>query len=245
MNLYRPTTSPSLLRLDVKTLHLVGRVGLGDDAAGVESLPFAGIPERLAPRRRLETGWADQSGQLPDPAQPPLGQDRHRHDRRAGQQGAPALGREERAGLAVEHVELEEVVRQGVVEDGVLGVEPLAVEDVALAERGLERRPVALRPRLEQREVPLARAAPEVVAAALQQQLAIGVEADPGVRPVDLLLDDRVPAGQLAERHRREVLVAGLQPRALDVPRARVLEELCHRATSARPRRCGSARTRR
>jgi hypothetical protein len=121
----------------------------------------------------------------------------------------------------------------------VLRVEPLAVEDEAAVEELAQPRRVRRRPLLEEIEVPFARAAGQHVSAALQAQLAVGADRDAGVRAVELLLDDDVPALQHVERLRREVLVARLQPRALEVRRARVLvDRLVHAATIATATRC-------
>ena len=79
-------------------------------------------------------------------------------------------------------------------------------------------------PRLEEREVALAVAARQVVAAALQAQRAVVGEAERSVGAVELLFDDERAAGQLREGNRRQILVAGLQSRALQMRRARELK---------------------
>ena len=66
----------------------------------------------------------------------------------------------------------------------------------------------------------------EKVPAALQQQRALLVEADRGVGPVEFLLDDDVASADLRIRNLIEILVAGLQLRALEMPRPRILDEL-------------------
>ena len=83
-------------------------------------------------------------------------------------------------------------------------------------------------PRLEEVEVLLSRAAGQVVAPALEQKLATRAEADAAVGPVDLLLDDQVPPGDVAERHGIKILVAGLKPGTFDVLGARVLLNQVH-----------------
>jgi hypothetical protein len=85
--------------------------------------------------------------------------------------------------------------------------------------------PDARRPRLERGELAFARPAGEVVAAALQQQVALGAEADRGVGAVQFLLDHQVLAGQFGERHGRQIGVARLQAGADQVRRPEVLAE--------------------
>ena len=75
-----------------------------------------------------------------------LREHRRRGQRQARRQLPAALRVEKFARLAVEDVELKEVVGQRVVIYAVLGVEPLAVEDVAAAERRAQRALVGLRP---------------------------------------------------------------------------------------------------
>src|SRR5262249_54146159 len=154
------------------------------------------------------------------------------HQRRAGEVAMPTLGGPERA-AGVADIELEEVMRQSIIEDRVLGIQPFAVQRQPIAEPARERRRVGAGPALEQIPVLLARAADEDVAAALQPQPRAGVERDPGIGAVELLLDDAEPAAQRVERDLLEVGIAGLQPRALEVPGARILVDLCHRTATA------------
>jgi hypothetical protein len=87
---------------------------------------------------------------------------------------------------------------------------------------------MGLGPLLEEVELALAPARPpavQVVAARLQQQLAVAGKAQRGVGTVELFLDDDVPAGQPFPGH-GVVLVAGLQARAAQVRRAGVFEDL-------------------
>jgi hypothetical protein len=120
----------------------------------------------------------------------------------------------------VQDVELHEVVGEAVIEAGVPGVQPLALEDVAGAEDVVEIDLVDAGPLLEEVEMALPRAAGEEMAAAFQQQTA-GVEAQAGVGAVHLLLYDAEPASQLPERNCVEVMVAVVEPRALQVRSAR------------------------
>ncbi|KEH11946.1 hypothetical protein GY15_24665 [Delftia sp. 670] len=129
---------------------------------------------------------------------------------------------------AVPDVELAEPVRQRVVEQRVLGIHPLAEHLVAVVQQGQQRTLVGLGPLLEEVELALAPAGPlavQVVAARLQQQLAVAGKAQRGVGAVELFLDDDVPAGQPLIGH-GVVLVAGLQARAAQVRRTGVLEDL-------------------
>jgi hypothetical protein len=154
-----------------------------------------------------------------------LPQDGDGDDGQAGEQLAAAGGGEEEVLLAVVDVEFHEVVGEAVVEAGVLGEQPLAVEDVALAEGEVEVLGVGVGPLLEAVEVALAGAAGEVVAARLEEELAVGVEAEAGVGAVHLLLDDEVLALDVLEGDGLEVVVAVLEAGALDVAGARVFLE--------------------
>jgi hypothetical protein len=58
----------------------------------------------------------------------------------------------------------------------------------------------------------------------LELQLAPGTEADPRVGAVELLLDDQMAPAHALEGHLRQILVARLQPRPLQVRRAWVFE---------------------
>ena len=85
-------------------------------------------------------------------------------------------------------------------------------------------------PLLEQVEVLLAHSAGQEVATALQAEVTVRVERDRRVGPVKFLLDDQQTARQFAEGDAVEILVAGLQARALDVARAGVLVQRGHDA---------------
>src|SRR5437867_2296665 len=87
----------------------------------------------------------------------------------------------------------------------------------AAVRRGAEALAMAGGPGLEEREVPLPRAAREEMPPALQQQPAPGAEAEAGVGAVHLLLDDQMAADQGPEGDAVEILVPGLSPRALEV----------------------------
>src|SRR5579859_1194284 len=87
---------------------------------------------------------------------------------------------------------------------------------------------MAASPALEQVELPLARAAGEVMASALQQELAIRGEADGAVGPVHLLLDNQMPTGERLKRHYAQIIIAVLEAGALDVARARIFVHLVH-----------------
>jgi hypothetical protein len=56
-------------------------------------------------------------------------------------------------------------------------------------------------------------------------------EANPAVGPVDLLLDDEVPAAQFLEGHGLQILVPLLETRAEDMSRARVFVQPTHGGT--------------
>src|SRR5262249_43733611 len=70
-------------------------------------------------------------------------------------------------------------------------------------------------------------------------QLPLLVEADAGVGPINLLLDDEVLPLDFTEAHAFEALVAFLEARAFDVLRPRVFDHLEHgrRASDGRSRR--------
>src|SRR5256885_11220615 len=87
---------------------------------------------------------------------------------------------------------------------------------------------MGLGPLLEEVELALAPAGPlavQVVAARLQQQLAVAGKAQRGVGAVEFFLDDDVPAGQPLIGH-GVVLVTGLQARTAQVRRAGVIDGL-------------------
>ena len=117
------------------------------------------------------------------------------------------------------------MVRQAVVEHRMLAVRPLAIHDVAVFERVQQPRLVRGGPLLEQVELPFAAAARQVVAARLQQQVGRAAERQAGVGAVELFLDDDVAAGQRGQRRLVGGAVAGLQPRAFEMRRARVLQD--------------------
>jgi hypothetical protein len=106
-----------------------------------------------------------------------------------------------------------------------LGVEPFAIGDMSRAECLPERVSVAGGPGLEQAELPLARTAVEIMAAALQAKLARRGEADRTVAAVELLLNDQMASAEGFESDDRSVFIAGLQARALEMRRARILRE--------------------
>src|SRR5262249_30774326 len=130
---------------------------------------------------------------------------------------------QERPVLGVQGVELQEVVGEAVVEDRVLGVQPLAVEDGTLSQRGTQGAGVRPGPALEEVEVLLAGAAGQEVTPALQPELPRRVEGTAGVGPVQLLLDNERATGQGRKGDALAALIAGLEPGALQVVRARVL----------------------
>ena len=72
-------------------------------------------------------------------------------------------------------------------------------------------------PLLEQVVMLLTRAAGKEMAAALEAQLAVVGERDRRVGAVDLLFEHDVAPGDLAEATLAQILVARLQPRALDM----------------------------
>jgi hypothetical protein len=74
----------------------------------------------------------------------------------------------------------------------------------------------------------LARATGQEVAAALEAQVAVGSQAQTGVRAVELLLDDDVPTPQRRQGHLLQVLVSRLQARAREVGRARIFDDGVH-----------------
>ena len=89
-------------------------------------------------------------------------------------------------------------------------------------------------PLLEQIEVALARAAGQHVTAALEPDAAGVVDREPGVGPVELFLDDAVRALQGRQRDLIEVVVAGLEPAALEVMRTGIaMDRLDHRSATA------------
>lgn len=156
------------------------------------------------------------------------GEDGNGVDGSASQESAAAIGREEVPGFAIENVELEQVVRELVVRNGVARVEPFAVQDVAPAERFAEPGRVAIRPTLEEIELALAGAAREDVSAALQEQIAHGAEADAAVGAVEFFFDDDGESVKRLARDRRQILIAGLEPGASDVRRARIFDDRDH-----------------
>lgn len=145
---------------------------------------------------------------------------------------AASLGRPEHAGCVAD-VELQEVVWQLVIEDRVLRVQPLAVDGEAAIHASGKRGGVRARPPLEQIPVLLSRAADEDMPATLQPESRLGIERDTGVRTIELLLDDAEPAAQHVERDLIEIGVARLEPRALEVTRARIFMDLAHRVDTA------------
>src|SRR5262245_44680048 len=155
-------------------------------------------------------------------------QNRHGRNRQPPEQTPPLGRREEALRLAVEHIELQEVMRQRIVEDGVLGVEPFAVEDEARAQHGMEIAANAVRPAFQQREMALRRPAGEIVPPALQEQIAALVEADGGVRPVHLLLDDDMTALDRLEAAGDEALIARLEPGIDDMRGAGIFADRRH-----------------
>lgn len=65
----------------------------------------------------------------------------------------------------------------------------------------------------------------QIVAARLQQQAAAGTKAQCRIGAVQLFLDHDMPAGQRIVRH-GICLIADLQPRATQMRRARIFEDL-------------------
>jgi hypothetical protein len=66
------------------------------------------------------------------------------------------------------------------------------------------------------------------VAAALEPELARGVEGERRVGSVELLFDHHEAIANDGERLLRQIVVARLQPGTFEVPRARVFEQLGH-----------------
>ncbi|MCY1240146.1 hypothetical protein D9M72_529800 [compost metagenome] len=91
-------------------------------------------------------------------------------------------------------------------------------------------------PVLEQVELPLARAAGQVVAARLQQQLARRGERHGRVGAIEFFLDDHVLAVQCRQRRLAVVGIAGLQARAFQMRSTRVLEQRNRRKRKGRER---------
>ena len=93
------------------------------------------LPQTLQVPGAYIARGAEQGDQLLRGAENALREHRRRGQRQARRQLPAPPCVEKFARLAVEDVELKEVVGQRVVIYAVLGVEPLAVEDVAAAER--------------------------------------------------------------------------------------------------------------
>src|SRR5262245_51038453 len=92
-------------------------------------------------------------------------------------------------------------------------------------------------------------AADEVVPAALEQEPALGVEADGAVGTVDLLFDDEMPAVDFAPWNGVEVLIARTEARPFDVAGTRILSDRrshdAHiRIRGGQGRPCGPGRAR-
>src|SRR5262245_51176078 len=101
-------------------------------------------------------------------------------------------------------------MRQGIVENCVFGIKPFAVADVAIAKHVEKIGSKGVGPLLEERKMPLSRAAREVMPARLQQKRGIKTEAQRAVRSIHLFFDDDMPARKLRKRHGLQVLIAWL-----------------------------------
>lgn len=198
--------------------------------------------ERVAPARRLGQRRPQQGLQVGQArGRQAVVQDGHGQHRAAGQQFATRRGGQELSGAAVEHVELEEVVRQRVVEHRVFFRQRFAVHHVAVFQPLQQPAGVGLGPGLDEVELAFAPAAHQVVAARLQQQVARGAETDAGVGAIEFLLHHQAQAAQLAVGLVVVAVVAFLQPRAFQVRGAGVAEQFKGLRAGAEIRRHGSS----
>jgi hypothetical protein len=81
-------------------------------------------------------------------------------------------------------------------------------------------------------KVQLAWAASEVVATALQQKAAIGIEANCGICPIDLFLDHEIPTSDLLKPCAPQIFVTRLQAGVEDVAGSRVFMDSAHRRST-------------
>ncbi len=113
--------------------------------------------------------------------------------------------------LPIQHIEFHKVMRQAVIVDGMLGVHPFTVHDVAVSQHIPECVSVNARPLLEQIKMLLAIAAVKIVAAALQEQIALVIEGNGRIGAVNLLFDDKMLAGNALKRNPGKIFVPRLQ----------------------------------
>src|SRR5215467_5671912 len=89
-----------------------------------------------------------------------------------------------------------------------------------------------MRPTFKVGEVPLAWTAAEIVAAALQQKSATGIEANRGICSIDLFLDHDMLTSDLLKTRPVQIFIARLQRRVEDVGRSRVFVDSAHRRST-------------
>ena len=163
-----------------------------------------------------------------------------RNDRQAVEHARAGLGREEDVPFAIVQIVGEQQMRQVVVRRTVLGGHPFPIEHVALAERVAKIALEGLGPGLVLIELPLAAAAVQRVTARLQHHVALGgVERQPGIGAVGLLLPDEQQVAALQRRHRQTVvLIAVLQRRPGQMAGARIFQDRVHALSIPSRRAC-------
>ena len=214
-----------LLHLQVQAFHGAGCVGFPQGALRILSLFFGDGAQVVQMIFGNVAGVAQIAQHISSFGKTAPGQHRHRAHRQVFEQFMPPVGGEKLAAFPVQHIELHKIVGQRIVENAVLGVHPLAVHHVAAAQHLPESLPVDARPLLEQLVVLLPVAAGQVMAPALEQQLARGIKGQGRVGPVDFFFDHQRQPGDFIKGDLGKILVAGLQAGTLDVGRAGVFDD--------------------
>ena len=110
-------------------------------------------------------------------------------------------GVEKRTGFAIQNVELQKIVRQVVVKNGMFCVHPFAVHYISGTEYVVKRLLMNARPLLEQIVMPFAIPAGQIMPAALEQQIAVGVKRNGGIGAVAFLFNRQRLAGNFRKRN--------------------------------------------